>query len=547
MSAYTGLQASGQARQHNGNVCECCLYLSSLPLSDQTIVNTYYGEEKQTAEERREAQRAKDRKLFAAARSGQLRRIQYLLQKGADVDYMEMDEVGGGSTALHVAALKNHAAVVEALILAGADVHQTLADSSSTHSTTVDVASAAGYKEVVSALVLAGAKLSLEEEELPGKERAEPAESKCERRDNATNDGLTQHTSKEQVEETGKGRRSPGPRGAIHDESSSGAQHGERQEQELPWQSTKKDQRRSKTKTGEPSRGSSQRNVKAIGPMRLQANSGNEPRPSLASGEECQTSNVKKRSEERLGPPEEKTQATKDRQLWLAASQGNTQLVRYLIRQGVDLDCTFDDKTDTDLEASSSLHQAASYGYTAIAEALIAAGADIDQTTSHGGTALIFASMHGRTSVVDALLRAGANIDKAERGLQRALYKACLHGYEEIVMSLLWGGAEVDYKTEDEGCTALHAASKHAQTSSLVKALLLGGADPNICDLLHRTPLDMADLNNWAYGDQTAIIELLKEHGAERCKHSPQEKETERLGRWIYLWLQVGRFKQALL
>lgn len=421
------------------------------------IVNTYYGEEKQTAQERREAQQARDRKLFLAARSGQLHRVQYLLRKEADVDHMEMEGEGYGSTALHVAALNGHTSVVEALIFAGADVHHTLVTSASTHLTTVDFASAAGFEKVVSALVLAGAKLSPGDEASPDKERAELA---------------------------------------------------------------KRPQ-------------SSKRIVNATGPE--QASSGNEPRPSLASCREQPKSNSTKRPatwrEPRKGLVvrfvlEEEGGATKDTQLWLAAREGDFERVRLLLTEGANVNFAYPQTHNRLEEGTSSLHKAAQGGHRVVAETLISSGADTNQITAHGETPLICASKRGHQGVVDTLLRLGAQIDKAERGSDTALYCACAgrsYSHVGVIKSLLRGGADIDYQTRD-GLTPLHAAALSDGTGSAVEALLSAGADPNICGSNHQTALDVAETLDGVRSISPAVIEVLKQRGAEKCRHWPRKR-----------------------
>ena len=102
----------------------------------------------------------------------------------------------------------------------------------------------------------------------------------------------------------------------------------------------------------------------------------------------------------------------------------------------------------------TSLHQAASQGFTADIEKLISSGTVPDVQTRRGRTALHYAAENGHKGVVELLLRSGAQVNLPNK----------------------WGR------------TALHyAASKHRV--DCIGTLINNGADPNRQDVDCQTPL----------------------------------------------------------
>jgi hypothetical protein len=66
-----------------------------------------------------ESQPENGRKLWQAAKTGQLPKVKYLLKIGADLEYRCSEE---GTTSLHQAAINGHRGILEALLEAGASV-----------------------------------------------------------------------------------------------------------------------------------------------------------------------------------------------------------------------------------------------------------------------------------------------------------------------------------------------------------------------------------------------------------------------------------------
>ncbi|CAG0899822.1 unnamed protein product [Cyprideis torosa] len=113
--------------------------------------------------------------------------------------------------------------------------------------------------------------------------------------------------------------------------------------------------------------------------------------------------------------------------------------------------------------------------------------ADVDVKDRNGWTPLLQATFRGHHSVVEILLAHGANPNIAK------LYKTSpLHHAKsaETAELLIQNGAEVNVKDEDHE-TPLFVATKN-DLHSVVEVLLANGADPNIANRYKRSPLHHA-------------------------------------------------------
>jgi len=93
-----------------------------------------------------------------------------------------------------------------------------------------------------------------------------------------------------------------------------------------------------------------------------------------------------------------------DRQLILAASEGNLAQVRKLLAQGADVNSRLPDNGTTALIA------AASNGHLSVVEELLAVGANINAVDHDVGTALYWAAFNGNVDVMKFLLSRGAKL-----------------------------------------------------------------------------------------------------------------------------------------
>ena len=218
-----------------------------------------------------------------------------------------------------------------------------------------------------------------------------------------------------------------------------------------------------------------------------------------------------------------------------SAENGHNSLVRSLILQGVNVN--YQDAKDG--RKRTALHYASASGHLKVVEALLSKGAEIDVEDGGRCTPLILAVQHEKFDIMCHLINAGANVKRlvdyfcgsgkgsyhgrdhllralsyainnnhiAEAdvlitngvGIEGELYinppRTALtwsaeNGHDSLVRTLILQGVNVDYQ-DDEGCSALHFAtsSNHIQCGIL---LVEAGADLRLKNRDSRTPLDLA-------------------------------------------------------
>ena len=173
--------------------------------------------------------------------------------------------------------------------------------------------------------------------------------------------------------------------------------------------------------------------------------------------------------------------------LYSAAARGNTDMVKFLIANGADVNAYGE-------VGNTPLHAAKNVG---IAKILIDNGADI-HADCDCGTPLHTAE---DAEIAQLLIDHGADVNAYIYGM------APIHTAKsaEIVQLLIDNGANVNVKG-DYGFTPLHDASY--RDKDIVQVLLDHGADVNAKDNAGRTPLDIAIDRG-----RTEIADLLREHG----------------------------------
>mgnify|MGYP001823160710 CR=1 FL=1 len=157
------------------------------------------------------------------------------------------------------------------------------------------------------------------------------------------------------------------------------------------------------------------------------------------------------------------------------------------------------------------LIDAASRGDTDTVRTLLRQGADVNEAQGDGMTALHWAGEIGDAELASVLLYAGINLEAGTRiGNYTPLHVASRNGHAELVGILIAAGANVNAGTTNSGATPLHlaAASGSAET---VSRLLDGGADVEARDLKWgQTPLIYAASSN-----RVAVIDVLLDAGAD--------------------------------
>jgi ankyrin repeat protein len=113
-------------------------------------------------------------------------------------------------------------------------------------------------------------------------------------------------------------------------------------------------------------------------------------------------------------------------QLMSAALYGDTEKVKELINQGVDVNARTHEGRTALMFAVINMH-------AATVQTLLKLGADVNAQSEAGFTPLILAACSGNARIARALLNGGADVRKTLRSGQTALSHAAEHGYNVIV------------------------------------------------------------------------------------------------------------------
>ncbi|KAK5631888.1 hypothetical protein RRF57_007602 [Xylaria bambusicola] len=146
-------------------------------------------------------------------------------------------------------------------------------------------------------------------------------------------------------------------------------------------------------------------------------------------------------------------------------------------------------------------------GYDAIVKLLLENGANIESKDKYSQTPLLLAAENGHDAIVKLLLENGANIESKDRYGQTPLLLATENNYDVIVKLLLENGANIELNDENSEMPLL-LATKNGY-DAIVKLLLENGANIESKDRYGQTPLSLAAENNY-----DAIVKLLLENGA---------------------------------
>ncbi|SCO58272.1 related to ankyrin 1 [Fusarium fujikuroi] len=153
----------------------------------------------------------------------------------------------------------------------------------------------------------------------------------------------------------------------------------------------------------------------------------------------------------------------------IAALYGHTDMVKYLLEQGLDIEaegqfgtplrsaCLMNHKStveellkrganiNTEERKGNALYVAAAKGHKDIVRILLDEDADLHQKTGSCGTALHAAAYHGHRKVVEMLLDAGANVH-VEGSSPDAFHAAAEGGHQNIIMLFLERGYRFLYE-----------------------------------------------------------------------------------------------------
>lgn len=170
-----------------------------------------------------------------------------------------------------------------------------------------------------------------------------------------------------------------------------------------------------------------------------------------------------------------------------ASSSGQLLVVEYLLRQRFDPD-------GEDLTSQRPLTAAAANGWSSVVHTLLNHHADINLVDIERLTPLHHAAKNGRKDVTSILLthrnHSGENTNVNAPDLSRytPLHWAALEGHANVIELLLAHGANIHARSHRQE-TPLHLA---VQSTSSVRLLLDGGADPEVKDVTDQTPILIA-------------------------------------------------------
>ena len=200
------------------------------------------------------------------------------------------------------------------------------------------------------------------------------------------------------------------------------------------------------------------------------------------------------------------------RSLSKARLQNILCVAQLLLDHGVDVNAL-------DMDHTTALHLASSYGSLEIAQFLLDHGAKADVENVLGQTPLHLVSQSRsyfvleNPNVAQLLLEFGVDANAQDKDQATPLHFACSFEKFEIALVLLAHGAEVNVH-DANGQTPLHRVAKgsshHILSLPIVQQLLERGADVNARDSDQETPLHFA-----SYMSKSEITQVLLEHGAE--------------------------------
>jgi ankyrin repeat protein len=203
-----------------------------------------------------------------------------------------------------------------------------------------------------------------------------------------------------------------------------------------------------------------------------------------------------------------------------AAEQGNTAVVRQLLRSGADVN-------EAQGDGMTALHWAAERGDAELAEMLIFAGANVEAGTRIGGyTPLHLAARSGHAGVVKTLLAANANADAStlNSGVT-PLHLAAASDSPEAVTLLLEAGSEPDTLEKSWGQTPLIFAASANRVEN-IRLLLAAGADPSLTarsvDVVAQEKADKA-----AYKRIVQVLEDFKAKAGGDASWLPRANEVQ--------------------
>jgi ankyrin repeat protein len=196
-----------------------------------------------------------------------------------------------------------------------------------------------------------------------------------------------------------------------------------------------------------------------------------------------------------------------------AAAKGDLDRLKKLLAQGIDLQVN-------SIYRDTPLHAAAENGWKEVVKFLIRNGAEVDSKNRLlGGTPLYYAS---NTQVATLLIESGADVNRKHTYChtssivsETVLHKAARDGNKQMVKLLISKDARLDSVNPIWG-TPLHVAARTGKLE-VASILIANGADVNaVGGFLKQTPLDLTKTDE--------MKQLLRSHGALTAEELKQKQ-----------------------
>ena len=166
-----------------------------------------------------------------------------------------------------------------------------------------------------------------------------------------------------------------------------------------------------------------------------------------------------------------------------AADAGELEVLRLLVEKG-------DPVENRNIPGYTATTLAAAKGYGECLRFLVESGATINCVDEKGCTPMKYAAERGHFGCVKYLLQKGADATRANKALVTPLHYAAFNGRDAIAQTLVQSGTDINAKT-DLGMSPLIAAAMNGHTST-IQTLIDLGADIRIAFLDNKTALDVA-------------------------------------------------------
>ena len=179
----------------------------------------------------------------------------------------------------------------------------------------------------------------------------------------------------------------------------------------------------------------------------------------------------------------------------------------------------------------TALHSASFKGHLQVVRYLLRHGVDVNVRDSGKDTSFLLASWQGHSDVAQCLLEHGADVELRDQFDHTPLNLAALYGHVDAVRFLLEHNADVDSQ-DNHGRTALHNSirfqSFKANRPKIAQLLLKYGANPNARNHELQTPLHLLLLES---PDLLDVFCHLLEHGADLDAEDKDGKTPLQLSR----------------